>query len=78
MIKLSTFLMEYCPFNKYGHKDTEIRGLSVEQGLEICKELNEEYPHTSFVLELWTDGGYNLYMKDYNGHKDILILSVEP
>lgn len=52
--------------NKYmGHYQTTINGLTLEQGIELCKEL-EEYvdKQYSFVLELWTDGGFTIYKKD--------------
>jgi hypothetical protein len=68
------------------HKACEVNGLSIEQGLEICKELEELSNKThSFVLELYTDGGFSLYRKDFwkkgehpLGHLDQLILSVTP
>lgn len=65
-----------------GHYQTEIKGLSIEDGLQLCKEL-EEYTDNqySFVLELWTDGSYTVYCKDYFpegkvGGRDRIILSV--
>lgn len=70
--------------NEYnGHKQTIINGLSVEQGIEICKALqeytNDEY---SFVIELWSDGSFSIIQKNYweatehpLGHKDRNILS---
>lgn len=69
--------------NQYhGHYQTEIKGLSIEDGLQICKEL-EEYTDNqySFVLELWTCGSYTVYQKDFfpegkMGGKDRIILSV--
>ena len=69
--------------NKYNeHYQTVIKGLTVEQGMEICKELeehtNKEY---SFVLELWTDNTFTIWQKDYfqgrtNGN-DRIILSTD-
>lgn len=69
--------------NQYNdHYQTEIKGLSVEDGLQLCKDL-EEYTDKqySFVLELWTDGCYTVYCKDYfpegkMGGRDRIILSV--
>lgn len=66
--------------NEYnGHLQTVIKGLTVEQGLEICKDL-EEYTDKeySFVLELWTDGGFTIWQKDYfkdrtNGNDRIIL-----
>jgi hypothetical protein len=52
--------------NQYNqHYQTVINGLTLEQGIEICKEL-EEYTDKqhSFVLELWTDGAFTIYKKD--------------
>ena len=52
--------------NQYsGHYQTVINGLTLEQGIAICKEL-EEYTDKqySFVLELWTDGAFTIYKKD--------------
>jgi len=52
--------------NKYNdHYQTTISGLTLEQGIAICKEL-EEYTDKqhSFVLELWTDGAFTIYKKD--------------
>ena len=53
--------------NQYnGHFQTLIAGLTLKQGIEICKEL-EEYTEGqySFVLELWTDGNFTVYQKDF-------------
>lgn len=64
--------------NKYmGHYQTTISGLTLEQGIEICKEL-EEYTDKehSFVLELWTCGAFTIYKKDGLGiGKDQIIVS---
>ncbi len=52
--------------NKYnGHFQTTISGLTLQQGIDICKEL-EEYTNKqhSFVVELWTDGAFTIYKKD--------------
>ena len=67
--------------NEYnGHLQTVIKGLTLKQGMEICKSL-EEYTDNqhSFVLELWTDGCFTIWEKDYfqgrtNGN-DRMILS---
>lgn len=52
--------------NQYrGHYQTTIRGLTVEQGMEICRLLEEEFDNQeSFVLELWTGGEFTIYKKD--------------
>lgn len=64
--------------NQYnGHYQTVISGLTLEQGMDICKEL-EEYTDGkhSFVLELWTCGNYTIYKKDGLGiGKDQMIVS---
>lgn len=74
------------PHTYNGHMTLEMNGLSTEQGLEICKELEELTNKThSFVLELYTDGGFSIHRKDFwrkdehpLGHQDQLILSVTP
>ena len=80
-MKIAEFLLKL--ENHYqGHFQTEIKGLSVEDGLQLCKEL-EEYTENKyyFVLELWTCGNYTIYCKDYfpegkMGGRDRIILSV--
>lgn len=66
--------------NQYnGHYQTTISGLTLEQGIDICKEL-EEYTSNqySFVLELWTDGAFTIYKKDGLGvEADQMILSTD-
>lgn len=66
--------------NQYsGHYQTVISGLTLEQGIDICKEL-EEYTDKqhSFVLELWTDGAFTIYKKDGLGIGiDQIILSTD-
>lgn len=60
-----------------GHKSTVISGLTLEQGIEICKEL-EQYSDgkDSFVIELWTDSNFTIYKKDGLGiGKDQIIVS---
>jgi hypothetical protein len=60
-----------------GHYQTTVSGLTLEQGMEICKQL-EEYTdgQYSFVLELWTCGNYTIYKKDGLGiGKDQVIVS---
>lgn len=48
-----------------GHYQTTIKGLTVEQGMEICRLLEKEFDNQeSFVLELWTDGNFTIYKKD--------------
>jgi hypothetical protein len=66
--------------NEYnGHFQTVIKGLTVKQGKKICKEL-EEYTNQrySFVLELWSDGNFTIYQKDFwnnrtNGNDRIIL-----
>ena len=52
--------------NQYnGHYQTIIKGLTVEQGMEICRLLEEEFDNQErFVLELWTGGEFTIYKKD--------------
>lgn len=67
-----------------GHLQCEMAGLSVEDGIEICKELEELFDNkSSFTVQLWTTGGFTIYQMDYwenlehpLGHTDRMILSV--
>ena len=80
-MNFAKFLLE--TENEYaGHKQTEIKGLSIEDGMELCKELEELEPEYSFVLELWTDGNYTIYQKNFFDvgnptGRDRMILGVE-
>lgn len=69
-----------------GHLQCEVTGLSVEEGLVLCKEL-EEYTNKeySFTLEVWTDKSFTIYQQEYwrkgehpLGHRARIILGVEP
>lgn len=68
-----------------GHLQAEAKGISVEEGLEICRELEELTDKRScFTLQLWTCGGFTLYQMDFwkqgvhpLGHIDRIILSVD-
>lgn len=66
-----------------GHKQTIIKNFSIKKGLKLCKKLeklvNKEY---SFVLEVWTDGSYTIYQKEFfedgrTGGTDRIILGVD-
>lgn len=83
MISLAEFLLN-TKHEYNGHLQTEIKGLSIKKGIRLCKELeqhtNDEY---SFVLEVWSDGNYTIYQKDYwkagehpLGHTDRIVLGV--
>ena len=52
--------------NQYNeHYQTTVKGLTVEEGMEICRLLEEEFDNQeSFVLELWVDGSFTIYRKD--------------
>lgn len=70
--------------NEYnGHLQTVIKGLTLQQGIEICKSLEEYTDHQhSFVLELWSDGCFTIYQKDVfpegnQGGRDRIILSTD-
>lgn len=67
--------------NEYnGHKQTEIKGLSVEDGMEICKLLEKEFDgNVSFTLEWWSDGCFTVWQKDELNDKDdkIILTSVK-
>jgi len=83
MISLAQFLLNTkSEYN--GHKSTEIRNMSLEDAIQICKDLEKIEPNKSFVVEVWTDGCFDIYEKDawksgehHLGHKDRLILTVE-
>lgn len=69
-----------------GHLQAEAKGISIEEGLEICRELEELTNHEhSFTIELWTDCSYTIYEVDYwepqehiLGHRNRIILGVSP
>lgn len=67
--------------NKYnGHHQTCISGIPLEQGLEICKELEKYDPQNLYVCEVFTDGSYGIFRKAdvIKGEtEDKLILSVD-
>ena len=65
-----------------GHKQTEIKGLSIEDGMKLCKELEELEPYYAFVIELWSTGDYTIWQKDFfeEGNptgRDRMILGVD-
>ena len=80
-MNFAKFLLE--TENEYaGHKQTEIKGLSIEDGMKLCKELEELEPEYSFVLEVWTDGNYTIWQKYFfeEGNptgRDRMILGVD-
>lgn len=70
--------------NEYNqHKQTEVKGLPLEEAIALCKELEElTNKESSFVIELWTCGSYSILEKDYfpfdhKGGRDRLILGVD-
>ena len=80
-MNFAKFLLE--TENEYaGHKQTEIKGLSIEDGMKLCKELEALEPFYSFVVELWSDGNYTIWQKDFfeEGNptgRDRMILGVD-
>ena len=63
-MNFAKFLLE--TENEYnGNKQTEIKGLSIEDGMKLCKELEEIEPYYAFVIELWSTGDYTIYQKDF-------------
>ena len=81
MIGFAEFLLN-TPNEYTGHKQTEIKGLSIEDGMKLCKELEELEPFYSFVVELWSDGNYTIWQKDFfeEGNptgRDRMILGVD-
>lgn len=64
--------------NQYqGHYQTVISGLTLEQGMELCRKLEQHSGgKDSFVIELWTDSNFTIYKKDGLGiGKDQIIVS---
>ena len=68
--------------NKYhGHHQTTISGIPLEQGLEICKELEKYDPQNLYAMEVFTDMSYSIFRKAdvVKGEtEDTLILGIEP
>lgn len=68
-----------------GHKQNEIKNLPLEQGIEICKDLEElTEGKYFFTCDVYTDGSYSIIQKNYwkrgehsLGHQDRIILSVD-
>lgn len=67
-----------------GHKQTTVKKLALEEGVALCKELEElcEFNY-NFVIELCTDGCYTIWQKDFweenehpLHHRDRMILGV--
>lgn len=62
------------------HKSTEISGMSVEQALEICKELEMYTKHSHiFCVEVYVDNSWSIIQKGYfnehpDGHEDRVVL----
>lgn len=83
MISLAQFLLNTkSEYN--GHKTTEIRNMSLEDAIQICKDLEKIEPNKSFMVEVWTDGCFEIYEKEawksgehHLGHRDRLILTVD-
>lgn len=67
--------------NKYNnHHQTCISGIPLEQGLEICRELEKYDPQNLYACEVFTDGSYNIFRKAdiiKGEREDTLILGVE-
>lgn len=69
-----------------GHFQCEASGISIEDGIELCRELEElTDKQWSFTLEVWTCGGYTIYQMDYwkrnehiLGDVNRMVLSVNP
>lgn len=64
MLSFAEFLLN-TPNEYNSHKQTEIKGLSIEDGMKLCKELEELEPYYAFVIELWSTGDYTIYQKGY-------------
>ena len=81
MMSLAEFLLNNTHEHN-GHKQTEVKGLSIEDGQTLCQELNGLTQYESvFIMELWPNGNYTIYQKDYFdvghiGGTDRMILSV--
>lgn len=86
MITLAEFILDISEregmcYN--GHCMLTVSNMDLNQALEVCKDLQELDPMHSYVVELWTDGGMNIYCKDcwklgerHDGQTDKLILGI--
>lgn len=77
---LAKFLYEYG--NPTGLVAT---GIPLEKGMEICKELEKNFPSVyGFCLEVYWDGSYNIIEKNFwkkdehpHGERDRILMCVE-
>lgn len=64
--------------NAGGHKETIVHGLSMQEAVDLVKELDKEYPRSLFYLKWFGDESgsiYEGYMEAGKG--DRLILAIE-
>jgi hypothetical protein len=67
-----------------GHLQATATGISIEDGMQLCKELEALTGNQhSFILEVWSDGSYTIYEVDFwdkgehpLGHLHRMILGV--
>ena len=65
------------------HKCTEVSGVSVEEAINICKDLEDYTGNESlFTVEVFSDKSWTIHQKDYFanhllGHRDRMILSCD-
>lgn len=64
--------------NASEHKETIVHGLSMQEALDLVKELDKEYPQSVFYLKWFGDGCGSIYEGCMEPDKeDRLILAIE-
>lgn len=64
--------------NAGGHKETIVHGLSMQEALDLVKELDKEYPRSLFYLKWFGDDSASIYEGYMEADKeDRLILAIE-
>ena len=82
-MKLATFLLENK--NEYnGHKQTELGEMTFDDLREVMEALQEESPHHSFYMKIYSDGSGSVEQASYwkegehqLGHVDRLIFGFQ-
>ena len=65
MISLAEFLLKTQNVHN-GHLQTEIKGMSFEDAVQLCKDLEEVTDNRyCFVVEYWPEGDMTIYQKQY-------------
>lgn len=82
-MKLATFLLENK--NEYnGHKQTELGVIAFDDLWEVIGALEEESPHYSFYMKIFSDGSGSVEQASYwkegehpRGHEDRVIFGFQ-